>query len=99
MPKRGCRQFSLLLLIVSSFVTGCENSVETPIPAGLLALSEEDRLAVMGQGHCPVDGKLLGESAAPLPATLKGTRIFVCSDACKSEAEKSPAKYLSSAQE
>ena len=76
-------------------VLGCSGEIQPRVPQGLAALSEDERLAVMGQGNCPVNGTVLGESAPPIKVSVKGKQFFVCSDACKAEFEKNSAKYLS----
>ena len=43
---------------------------------------------------CPVDGKALGISGAPVATTLKGEPVFVCSQACQKKAQQNPDKYL-----
>lgn len=86
-------------LVIGAALVGCESTIESTVPQGLMSLSEDDRTAAMGQGNCPVKGTPLGESGTPVAVTVKGQKIFVCSESCKSEVEKDPDKYIAIARQ
>jgi YHS domain-containing protein len=91
---------SLLILTLFAFAAGCGGELpEAPVPDGLAGLSEQDQLAAMGQGVCPVSGEQLGEKGAPIKLDVDGQTVFLCCSNCEEPFNAEREKHLNRANE